>query len=80
LDIPREYFELLDSTGRVLQHSRNMTAPVDLKGISPVVSQPTFGLAAMGNSESVRIAFIPFQLGSQQRVLSVDEIRQRIEV
>ena len=71
LDLPGEFFELLDSAGRVLQHSRNTTAPIDLKGISPAVSQPTFGLAAMGNSESVRIALIPFQQGNQQRVLAV---------
>ena len=71
LDLPGEFFELLDSAGRVLQHSRNIAAPIDLKGISPAVSQPTFGLAAMGNSESVRIALIPFQQGNQQRVLAV---------
>ncbi len=71
LDIPGEFFELLDTAGRVLQHSRNISAPIDLKGISPAVSQPTFGLAAMGNSESVRIALIPFQQGNQQRVLAV---------
>ena len=71
LDLPGEFFELLDSAGRVLQHSRNVSAPIDLKGISPAVSQPTFGLAAMGNSESVRIALIPFQQGNQQRLLAV---------
>jgi len=71
LDIPGEFFELLDSAGRVLQRSRNTAAPIDLKGMSPVVSQPTFGLAAMGNSESVRIALIPYQQGNQQRVLAV---------
>ena len=71
LDLPGEFFELLDSAGRVLQRSRNTTAPIDLKGISPAVSQPTFGLAAMGNSESVHIALIPFQQGNQQRVLAV---------
>src|SRR5437879_357133 len=71
LDIPGEFFEMLDSAGRVLQRSRNISSPIDLKGISPAVSQPTFGLAAMGNSESVRIALIPFQQGNQQRVLAV---------
>jgi signal transduction histidine kinase len=71
LDIPGEFFELLDSAGRVLQRSRNTAAPIDLKGISPAVSQPTFGLAAIGNSESVRIALIPFQQGNQRRVLAV---------
>jgi two-component system, OmpR family, sensor kinase len=71
LDIPGEFFELLDPAGRVLQHSENITASIDLKGISPAVSQPTFGIAAIGNGESVRIALIPFQQANQPRVLAV---------
>jgi signal transduction histidine kinase len=71
LDIPGEFFELLDPAGRVLQHSGNITAPIDLKGISSAVSQPTFGIAAIGNGESVRIALIPFQQAKQPRVLAV---------
>src|ERR1700737_157102 len=60
LDIPGEFFELLDSTGRVLQHSRNVTAPIDLNRVSPAVSHPTFGIASIGHAQSVRIALIPF--------------------
>src|SRR6266849_328801 len=71
LDIPGEFFELLDPAGRVLQHSGNITASIDLKGISPAVSQPTFGTAAIGNGESVRIALIPFQQANQPRVFAV---------
>ena len=71
LDIPGEFFELLDPTGRVLQQSRNVTGPIDLKGISPAVSQPAFGLADMANSGSVRIALIPFQQATGPRVLAV---------
>src|SRR5256885_9185811 len=55
LDIPGEFFELLDSRGRVLQRSRNVTAPIDLNGISPAVSRPTFGIATIGHAQSVRI-------------------------
>jgi len=71
LDIPGEFFELLDSTGRVLQRSRNVTAAIDLNGISPAVSRPTFGIATIGHAQSVRIALVPFQQGNQTRILVV---------
>jgi signal transduction histidine kinase len=71
LDIPGEFFEVLDPAGHVLQHSRNLTTPIELNGINPAVSRPTFGIAAIGNTQSVRIAFIPFQQANQQRVLLV---------
>src|SRR5438046_4084520 len=50
LDIPGEFFELLDSTGPDLQRSRNDTAAVVLNGISPAVSRPTFRLAALAHA------------------------------
>ncbi|MGC2184835.1 MAG: ATP-binding protein [Terriglobales bacterium] len=71
LDIPGEFFEVLDSTGRVLQHSANLTTPIDLNGLSSAASRPSFGIAAMGNTQSVRVALIPFPQGSQSRVLVV---------
>src|SRR5947208_3577981 len=71
LDIPGEFFELLDSTGRVLQRSRNVTAAIDLNGISPAVSRPTFGIATIGHAQSVRIALVPFQHGNQTSILVV---------
>ena len=71
MDIPGEFFELFDPAGHVLQRSKNLTAPIDLKGLSPAVSHPAFGIAAIGNSESVLIALIPFQQANQPRVLAV---------
>ena len=71
LDIAGQFFELLDPSGRVLQRSRNLEAPIDLKGISTSISQPTFGFAALGTGESVRIALIPFQQGPKSLVLAV---------
>jgi signal transduction histidine kinase len=71
LDIPGEFFELLDPAGHVLQQSKNLIASVDLKGLSPEVSRPTFGAAAIGNGESVRVALIPFQQAAEARVLVV---------
>ncbi len=71
LDIPGEFFELFDSSGRIVQRSKNLAAPIELKGLSPNVSRPTFGIAVIGNGESVHLALIPFQQGTQQRVLAV---------
>jgi signal transduction histidine kinase len=71
MDIPGQFFELLDPAGTVLQRSTNVPAPIDMKGLRPAASRPTFGTATIGNGESVRIALIPFQQGAQTRVLAV---------
>jgi signal transduction histidine kinase len=39
--------------------------------MSPAVSHPTYGIAAIGNAQAVRIALIPFQQANQPRVLVV---------
>ena len=71
LDLPGEFFELLDPAGHVLQQSKNLGSPIDLKRMSLAVAQPTFGIAAIGNGESVRMALIPFEQGGQRRILAV---------
>jgi two-component system, OmpR family, sensor kinase len=71
MDIAGQFFELLDSSGHVLQRSQNLQAPINLKGINIPISQTTFGLAELANGESVRIALIPFQQGTQPVVLAI---------
>lgn len=71
MDISGEYFELLDSNGRVLQHSLNLSAPIDLKGMNPAGSHPSFGIATIGNREAVHLALIPFQEPGEALVLAV---------
>jgi signal transduction histidine kinase len=71
MDISGQFFELLDPAGLVLQRSKNVTAPIDLMGLTSAASRPTFGIATIENGESVRIALIPFQQGIQTRVLAV---------
>ena len=71
LDIPGEFFELSDSTGRVLQRSLNLTAPIDLRNIQPNPDRPVFGTTTIGGSQTVRVALIPFQQGGKLRVLAV---------
>src|SRR5712672_319312 len=71
MDIAGQFFELLDRDGNIVQRSRNLEAPIDLKGLSTSISQPTFGFAALGTGESVRLALIPFQQGTKSLVLAV---------
>lgn len=71
LDIPGQFFELLDGGGKVLQRSRNLADPIDLKGLKLNDSHPVFGIGSVGNSESVRVALIPFQHAAGKRLLAV---------
>jgi signal transduction histidine kinase len=71
LDIPGEFFEVVDPEGHVLQRSANLTAAIDLKGLTATAPDPTFGLATMANAQSVRVALIPFPEGSLPRILVV---------
>src|SRR6266436_4697053 len=71
LDLPGEFFELLDQTGHVLQQSMNLAAPMKLNGLNVAGSQPTFGIAALENGETVRVALIPFEQGNQSQVFVV---------
>ncbi len=71
LDLPGEFFELLDQNGHVLQRSMNLAAPMKLNGLNLAGSQPTFGIAALENGETVRVALIPFQQGNQSQVFVV---------
>ncbi len=71
LDIPGEFFELLDATGGILQYSRNLTTPIALNGMSPPISRPTFGIGTIGKAQTVRVALIPFQQANRSRILVV---------
>ena len=71
LDLPGEFFELLGRNGNVLQQSKNLTAPINLKGMNLAASQPAFGIATLADGQTVRLALIPFQQGSQPRLFAV---------
>ncbi len=71
LDLPGEFFELLDQNGHVLQQSKNLAAPMKLNGLNLADSRPTFGIAALENGETVRVALIPFQQGNQALIFAV---------
>jgi two-component system, OmpR family, sensor kinase len=71
LDIPGEFFELLDADGHVLQQSRNLSEPIHLKGIDPSSTHSTFQVADIAGKESVRVAILPFDQAGQKRFLAV---------
>jgi signal transduction histidine kinase len=71
MDIPGQFFEVLDPAGLILQRSKNLVVPIDVKGLKPSVSEPVFSLGTIGSGESVRLAFIPFQQATQPRILAV---------
>jgi len=71
LDIPGEFFELLDSAGHVLQRSRNLPAPLTLKRIDPTATNSTFQVGDIEGEQSVRVAILPFEQAGQKRFLAV---------
>jgi signal transduction histidine kinase len=71
LNISDEYFELLSPDGTVLQRSKNLSAPLNLKEISPRVSEPSFGVGSLADGRHVRMALVPFQQAAESRILAV---------
>jgi len=71
LDLPGQFFELLNSRGDVLQRSRNLTGPIDLKDLKLDDSHAVFGIGSVGNSDSVRVALIPFGHAAARRFLAI---------
>ncbi|HEY1481776.1 MAG TPA: HAMP domain-containing protein, partial [Candidatus Acidoferrum sp.] len=70
LDIPGEFFEVLDSNGSVLQKSKNLTVPISFEHIDAVAAHPSFQVVQMGG-QTVRVALIPFRQANQPRLLAV---------
>lgn len=71
LDVPGQFFELLDANGQVLQKSSNLRAPINLRVLSPKPAEPSFGIGSVGDGEFVRVALIPFQQSGQLRFIAV---------
>jgi len=72
LNLPGEYFELLDSSGHVLQRSHNLQigafhlAPSTFRG-----HQTSFQTIDYAREGRLRIAAVPFQFGNKSFVLAV---------
>jgi signal transduction histidine kinase len=59
LDIPDEYFEVLDTSGAVLQRSKNLRANL------PLAVQEGLQTVYLPNNREIRVAVIPFQAGEE---------------
>jgi len=71
LDLPGEYFELLDGAGRVLQHSKNIQGQLDLEEVSLTARERVFGTATDSQGRSLYLAVVPFSQAGQGRFLAV---------
>src|SRR6516164_2479487 len=71
LDIPGQFFELLDSNGNLLQKSQNLTAPLTLPPIDPNLKNPTHHLIDIGKGQMLRVVIVPFQQAGQTRFLAI---------
>jgi len=71
LDIPGEFFELLDANGRVLQQSRNLPTAISLLPFDSNATHSAYQVANIGGEQSVRVAIIPFEQANQKRFLAV---------
>jgi signal transduction histidine kinase len=71
LDIPGEFFEVLNPSGQILQKSKNLSVPLHFTQAGLTATHPTFLVADIGGGQSVRVALIPFQQAGQPRFLAV---------
>src|SRR5712692_4773345 len=72
LNIPGEYFELLDRSGRVLQESRNLAGqPLDLGARRFDISQPASESVFDKKHGEFRFVLVPFGPANQPRLLMV---------
>lgn len=71
LDIPGEFFEVLDSHGNVLQKSHNLTAPLNLQPFDPALNHSTYQLLNVDQGQTLRAAIIPFQQAGQVKFLAI---------
>ncbi|HEV2103440.1 MAG TPA: ATP-binding protein [Candidatus Acidoferrum sp.] len=71
LDIPGEFFELLDARGQVIQQSKNLPAPIRLQPFDATATHSVYQLASIGGEQSVRVAVLPFEQAGQKRFLAV---------
>lgn len=72
LNIPDEYLELVDPSGRVLQRSKNLQPnALDLQGASLNASHVLFRSAEDVSRGRLRMVLVPFRQGTERRVLAL---------
>jgi two-component system, OmpR family, sensor kinase len=71
LDVPKEYFEVLNSSGNVLEQSKNLNGLTIGLGGELDLSRVLFRTTENIEQGRQRLASIPFKQGSEQRVLVI---------
>ena len=71
LDVSDEYFQLIDLSGKVLQHSKNLNQSLVSHDTRLDLSNPTFVTATATEGGSLRVALIPVKYGTQHSALIV---------
>ena len=71
LDIPGEFFEVLDAHGNVLQKSQNLAATLNLQPFDITVNHSTYQVLQVEQGQTLRAAIIPFQQAGQTRFLAI---------
>ncbi|MGA8408983.1 MAG: ATP-binding protein [Candidatus Acidiferrales bacterium] len=71
LDVPKEYFEVLDSSGNVLEQSKNLYGHAIGLGGELDLSRVLFRTTEDAEQGRQRLALIPFKQVSEQRVLVI---------
>jgi two-component system OmpR family sensor kinase len=80
LDLANEYFELLEPSGHILQRSKSIQAPLDFKGMSLTLSEPSFALVADKNGRQIWAVLVPFIQAGHPRILAVGRPRDTLRV
>jgi signal transduction histidine kinase len=73
LDIPDEYFEVLSTSGTVLQRSKNLNADL------PVATQAGLQTVRVRGAGEVRVSIIPFQAGEEIWLFVSGESTREVE-
>jgi two-component system OmpR family sensor kinase len=73
LDIPGQYFEVLDAQGGITQQSRNLPSPLPLVIGANSVTELTFDTINVAGLGTMRVAVAPFSAGGERLFLVTGE-------
>src|SRR5262245_59443927 len=79
LDIADEYFEVIDSSGEILQRSKNLDMDLPLNLPAPITNSSAFQTIRMEKTGEIRTATIPFHAADRTWVLAVGASTRDVE-
>ena len=71
LNLADAYFEVLDSSGHVLQRSKNLKSDLTLDPHRPFPHEPDFQTVSAEDLGEIRVAIVPFDIGEAKWALAV---------